>query len=101
MKKTKNRSVDSIFGIDKQYLPNIGFIQSVKNRATKTENEIVKTLKEEQSEDFKVGDTIDIGGFITSLDKIEYDLYAKIDLYWFWNERGEYKFNVRDGIKKA
>jgi hypothetical protein len=53
------------------------------------------------STDLKVGDKIDIGGFITTLEEIIYDPYAKIDLYWFWNERGEYKFNVRDFITKV
>ena len=52
------------------------------------------------STDLKVGDKIDIGGFITTLEEIKYDPYAKIDLYWFWNERGEYKYNVRDFITK-
>ena len=53
------------------------------------------------STDLKVGDKIDIGGFITALEEIKYDPYAKIDLYWFWNERGEYKCNVRDFITKV
>ena len=53
------------------------------------------------STDLKVGDKIDIGGFITTLEEIKYDPYAKIDLYWFWNERGEYKYNVRDFITKV
>ena len=53
------------------------------------------------STDLKVGDKIDIGGFITTLEEIKYDPYAKIDLYWFWNEIGEYKYNVRDFITKV
>ena len=53
------------------------------------------------STDLKVGDKIDIGGFITTLEEIKYDPYAKIDLYWFWTERGEYKYNVRDFITKV
>jgi hypothetical protein len=53
------------------------------------------------STDLKVGDKIDIGGFITTLEEIKYDPYAEIDLYWFWNERGEYKYNVRDFITKV
>jgi hypothetical protein len=53
------------------------------------------------STDLKVGDKIDIGGFITTLEEIKYDFYAEIDLYWFWNERGEYKYNVRDFITKV
>lgn len=53
------------------------------------------------STDLKVGDKIDIGGFITTLEEIKYDPYAKIDLYWFWNERGEYRYNVRDFITKV
>jgi hypothetical protein len=53
------------------------------------------------STDLKVGDKIDIGGFITTLEEIKYDPHAKIGLYWFWNERGEYKYNVRDFITKV
>lgn len=53
------------------------------------------------STDLKVGDKIDIGGFITTLEEIKYDPYAKIYLYWFWNERGEYRYNVRDFITKV
>jgi hypothetical protein len=53
------------------------------------------------SADLKVGDKIDIGGFITELKEIKYDLYARMDLYWFYNERGEYKYNVREWITKV
>ena len=50
------------------------------------------------SADLKVGDKIDIGGFVTELKEIKYDPYSRTDLYWFYNERGEYKFNVREWI---
>lgn len=71
-----------------------------------------KTLDEQQNgNDFiadvsssavlKVGDKIDIGGFITELIEIKYDPYARMDLYWFYNENGEYKYNVREWITKV
>jgi len=51
--------------------------------------------------DLKVGDKIDIGGFITELKEIKYDPYVRINLYWFYNEKGEYKYNVRECITKV
>ena len=49
----------------------------------------------------KVGDKIYVGyGHITELKEIIFCPYAKINLYWFYNNKGEYKFNVRDAIKK-
>ena len=53
------------------------------------------------SADLKVGDKIDIGGFVTELKEIKYDPYARMDLYWFYNENGEYKYNVREWITKV
>jgi len=53
------------------------------------------------SADLKIGDKIDIGGFITELKEIKYDPYARMDLYWFYNENGEYKYNVREWITKV
>ena len=52
-------------------------------------------------DELKVGDKIDIGNFITELKEIKYDPYAKMDLYWFYNEKGEYKYNVREWINKV
>lgn len=51
--------------------------------------------------ELKVGDKIDIGGFVTTLDEILYDPYIDDYLYWFHNQEGEYKFNVRCGIIKV
>ena len=53
------------------------------------------------SADLKVGDKIDIGGFVTELKEIKYDTYAEMELYWFYNENGEYKYNVREWITKV
>jgi hypothetical protein len=53
------------------------------------------------SAELKVGDKIDIGNFMTELKEIKFDKYANMDLYWFYNERGEYKYNVRDFITKV
>jgi len=58
-------------------------------------------MENNNNTDLKVGDTIDIGGFITSLEEIKYDPFAKLDLYWFWNERGEYKYNLKEFISKV
>ena len=60
-----------------------------------------KENKEKSSADLKVGDKINVGGFITTLEEIKYDHYANIDLYWFRNEKGEYKFNLKEFIKKV
>ena len=49
----------------------------------------------------KVGDKIDVGGFVTELKEIKYDPCARINLYWFYNERGEYKYNVLEWITKV
>ena len=54
-----------------------------------------------QTEELKVGDKIDIGkNYTTILDKIEYCPFAKIDLYLFYTDKNEYKFNVKEFIKK-
>ena len=53
------------------------------------------------STDLKVGDKIDIGNFITELKEIKFDKYADMDLYWFYNERGEYRYNIRGFITKV
>ena len=53
------------------------------------------------SADLKVGDKIDIGGFVTELKEIKYDLYARMYLFWFYNENGEYKYNVREWVTKV
>lgn len=53
------------------------------------------------STDLKVVDKIDIDGFITTLEEIKYEPYAKIDFYWFLDERGEYKYNLREFITKV
>jgi len=46
------------------------------------------------------GDKIDTGGFVTTLEKVEITYWGKerIIKYWFYNENGELKFNVRDFI---
>lgn len=50
----------------------------------------------------RAGDPIEVGdGFKTLLDKIEYCPVAGIPLYWFYNEAGEYRYNVREFIKRA
>lgn len=54
-----------------------------------------------QNEELKVGDKIDIGGFITELKEIKFDKMANIFLYWFYNEAGEYKYNVREFMFKV
>jgi len=51
--------------------------------------------------DLKVGDIIDIGGFVTELEEIKYDPFARMDLYWFYNENGEYRYNVLEWITKV
>ncbi len=56
------------------------------------------------SADLKVGDKIDIGGFVTEIKEakeVKYDPCTKITLYWFYNERGEYRYNVLEGITKV
>ena len=51
--------------------------------------------------EIKVGDKIDVGdGYITNVIKIEYCPYAKMKLYFFYNIEGEYKYNIREYIKK-
>ena len=67
----------------------------------KAENEQCTIPSVSISTDLKVGDKIDIGNFITELKEIKFDKYADMDLYWFYNERGEYKYNVRDFITKV
>ena len=74
-------------------------VMSIDKKKTKTEQCTIPVVS--GSTDLKEGDKIDIGGFITTLEEIKYDPYAKIVLYWFWNERGEYKYNVRDFITKV
>jgi hypothetical protein len=68
-------------------------------------NKLKKTNNMKKTEimnlDLKVGDKINIDGFITELKEIKYDPYAQIILYWFYNENGEYKFNVREWITKV
>lgn len=54
-----------------------------------------------KNEDLKVGDKIDVCGFVTELKEIIYYPCIKMKLYWFYNEKGEYKYNVRDWIKKV
>lgn len=51
--------------------------------------------------ELKVGDKIDVDGFITELKEIKYCPYAQMDLYWFYNEQGEYKFNILEWIEKV
>lgn len=74
---------------------------SKENTPKETDNSVLRKNGLSGSTDLKVGDKIDIGGFITTLEEIKYDPYAMIDLYWFWNERGEYRYNVRDFITKV
>lgn len=53
-------------------------------------------------EELKVGDKIDVGyGHVTELKEIKFCPYAKINLYWFYNDKGEYKYNVREFVKKV
>lgn len=52
--------------------------------------------------DPKEGDQIVLDyGFKTKLLEIKYCPFAKVDLYWFLNERGERKYNLKEFIKKA
>ena len=51
--------------------------------------------------ELQIGDSIDIGGLITTLEDISFDPMAKCNLYWFYNERGEYKYNLLEFITKA
>jgi hypothetical protein len=67
----------------------------------KDQNKALNKTDVSSSDDLKVGDKIDVGGFITKLEEIKYDPYAQINLYWFYNENGEYKFNVREWITKV
>jgi hypothetical protein len=87
----------------------IGVILTTKNKEKERGIKITNVDDKKQcntpsvsiSEDLKVGDKIDVGyGCITELKEIKYDPYAMVDLYWFYNEKGEYKFNVREYITK-
>jgi|TARA_R110000744_G_scaffold375165_1_gene488455 hypothetical protein len=52
--------------------------------------------------ELKIGDKIDVGhGHITELKDILFCPYASMLLYWFFNEKGEYKYNIREFIHKV
>ncbi len=56
---------------------------------------------EKTNSELKIGDKINVDGFITELKDVAYCPFAKLPLYWFFNERGEYKYNLREFITKA
>lgn len=47
-----------------------------------------------------VGDEIMSVGHVSKIEKIEYCPIAKVDLYWFFNEKGELKYNILPFISK-
>lgn len=79
-------------------------LESDQHRGGKQATKIVMTIAEIEkiieNIELKVGDKIDIGNFITELKEIKYCPYAEMNLYWFYNELGQYKFNLLKFITK-